>query len=246
MKTRGKLLILSATAIVAISFFAIKKAREPKRWQLTADDIAKIKAAEGPPTNGLPRNYNLLKTVRAADLSPAERAALEKNFNERYKPAAEKWIAAYENRVPFRTDDFTLDRFVERFGTKPSAYAYTFVWDGITLTIQDSDGNAKVFYMMTKKGARDLNESPPPGTQPNPATPLQREEVARMVKADVGVEFKLNEVLLRPTGLGTAMSGGAFVDIGPRGGDPNIGPCKLSMVFAPDGTLCYYMRDPFF
>jgi hypothetical protein len=179
------------------------------------------------------------------DLSAAERIELARNFEQKYKPAVMGWFKAYEDRLPFRPEDLTLDRFTERIGKNASFYLYTFVIGDITLTIQDSNGKAKVFYMMSRQGAKELN-SLPGGEPPHVEMPVGRDDVGRMVKADTGAMFKPNEIILRQTGFGTALNGGASVDIGPRDGNPDIGPSKIHMVFGPDGKLVTYSRDPFF
>jgi len=68
-----------------------------------------------------------------------------------------------------------------------------------------------------------------------------------MVKADSGVTFALNEILIRPTAAACALNGGAFVDVLPSGKDPNNAlNYRISMVFNADGRLVNYERDPFF
>jgi hypothetical protein len=73
---------------------------------------------------------------------------------------------------------------------------------------------------------------------------VKREEIIRMVKADSGVEFKPNEVIISPTGAASALMGGAFVKILPTGADPNNGlASKIDFIFGPDGNINYYIRD---
>jgi hypothetical protein len=68
-----------------------------------------------------------------------------------------------------------------------------------------------------------------------------------MVNVDSGVEFKPNEVIIRPTAISCALNGGAFVELLPTGADPNNGlSSKIDLVFGPDGKLVNYDRDPFF
>jgi hypothetical protein len=100
---------------------------------------------------------------------------------------------------------------------------------------------------MTRNGARDLNRLPRVGFVPDLTRPVGREDIIRMVKADSGIEFKPNEVLIKPTAAACALNGGAFVDVLPIGADPNnFLSSKISMVFGPDGKLVNYERDPFF
>ena len=180
-------------------------------------------------------------------MSADEKAELAKKFKEKFLPAVEKWFNAYEGHIPFRPEDLTLDKFHSRLGD----YMYTFMIDrDTTFTIQDSKdpkGVAKVSYLMSRKAAVEINSLPGNGFVPDLTIPIKREDVIRMVKADSGVEFTPNEVLIKPTAAACALNGGAFVDILPTGADPNNAlNFKISMVFGPDGNLVNYEKDPFF
>lgn len=181
---------------------------------------------------------------KAADMTAEEKAKLAKDFKEKYKPAVEKWFQAYADRVPFELDDFTLDKFHSCLGD----YMYTFMIGDTTFTVQDSPKlGLKISYLMTRKGARDLNNLPGNGFVPDLTVPVAREEIIRMVTADSGVEFKPNEVIIKPTAAACALNGGAFVSILPAGAEPgNALNNKISMVFGSNGKLVSYVRDPFF
>ena len=125
-----------------------------------------------------------------------------------------------------------------------SFHIYTFMIDGITLSVRDCRGRVAVMYMFAP-AAKQLMALPG-GTRPKLDLPVNKGDIIRMVREDSGTEFKPHEVLLRPTGAATAINGGAFADIGPLGGDPNNGLCRVSLVFGPDGNLIYYDRDPLF
>lgn len=182
--------------------------------------------------------------VRKAVLTPEERAELAKKFTAKIKPAVEKWCRAYDGHLPFKPEDLTLDNFKEQISRNTSFIIYTFMLDGTTLCVQDSNGRVVVNYLNAPQ-SRQLSQLPG-GTVPTIQMPVNRNDIIRMVKEDSGTEFQPSEVHMRPTGTGTAMNGGAFVDVAPRGGDPNNGLCKVSLVFGPDGNVAYYMRDPFF
>jgi hypothetical protein len=164
-----------------------------------------------------------------------------------YKPVVQKWFTAYENRIPFRLEDLTMDKLNERLGKDASFYLYTFVIDGVAFSIQDSNGKAKVNYLMTRKGAQDLTQIPGRGFVPDLTVTVKTEDVIRMVKADCGVEFKPSEVKIKPTAAACALNVGAFVSLLPTGADPNNGvSSKIDMVFDHDGRMVNYERDPFF
>ena len=182
--------------------------------------------------------------VRKAVLTAGERADLEKKFTAKIKPAVERWCKAYEGHVPFKPEDLTLDKFKEQIGRNAAFTIYTFMLDGITLCVRDSKGQFVVNYLFAPQ-SKQLSHLPA-GAPPTLQMPVSRTEVIRMVAAESGTEFKPNEVQLRPTGLASAMNGGAFVDIAPLWGNPNNGLSKLSLVFGPSGDIAYYDRDPTF
>ena len=100
---------------------------------------------------------------------------------------------------------------------------------------------------MTRQAAKEINQIPGTGFVPDLTVPVGRDDIIGMVKADSGVEFKPNEVIIRPTAAACALNGGAFVHTIPTGQDPNNGlSSKIDMVFGPDGKLVNYERDPCF
>ena len=234
-----------AVVVIIVALVLMRKKPEPA----PQPSLSSFQQSSGslPVTNGSARvPTNLLNAVRAGAMSDGEKADIGRLLQDRFKAAIDKWFGAYQGRIPFRPEDVSMSNFVERLGKDRSFYLYTFVMNGITFTIEDANGSAKVFYMMTRSGAADLNKQPQQGGPANIQAPVGKQDVVRMVKADTGTEFKPSDVMLRPTGLGTSINGGAFVDIGPRGGNPNIGPYKISLVFGPTGELVSYQRDPFF
>src|SRR6266478_4302784 len=69
------------------------------------------------------------------------------------------------------------------------------------------------------------------------SVPIDRNEVIQMVKADTGVEFTADKVVIRPTGAATAMMGGAFVTVDQHtlGDGIDMRHPGMDLVFAPDG-----------
>jgi hypothetical protein len=244
MKTvwgRGLFAIL---ILAVISFLLLHKGGPPRQKQQTQSPPAPSApdASPNPQSNLLAQARSF--GVRKAVLTPEERADLAKKFTAKIKPAVEKWCRAYVGHLPFKPDALTLDKFKEQLSRNASFTIYTFMLDGTTLCVQDSNGRVVVNYLNAPQ-SRQLSQLPG-GTVPTMQMPVNRNDVIRMVKEDSGTEFQPSDVHIKPTGAGTAMNGGAFVDIAPRGGDPNNGLCKISLVFGPDGDIAYYMRDPFF
>jgi hypothetical protein len=80
----------------------------------------------------------------------------------------------------------------------------------------------------------------PHGERPDPKSPVAREDLAKMLKADSGTDFAPAEMRVTPTAFSSAMNGGVHVSVG---GDPvNIASWRFTMVFGPDAMLTYYMR----
>lgn len=184
--------------------------------------------------------------IRAAHLSDQQKADLAEKFASKFRPAVERWLSAYEGHTPFTLDNFTLDKFHSTLGS----HMFTFMIGEITLTLvepRNPDQPAKVGYLMSRQAALDMNRLPGADFVPQLNLPVTREQVILMVKADTGVEFKLNEVMLKPTAKACALNGGAFVDLLPAGADPNnFLNNKISMVFDADGKLVNYERAPSF
>jgi hypothetical protein len=182
-------------------------------------------------------------SLRAANMTELEKAELAKNFNEKFKPAVEKWCKAYAGHVPFHPEDFTLDRFHSRLGRN----LYTFMIGDASLTVGDSNEKAWVFDFMTGNGARALNSVPKAGIVPDLSVPIKAEEVLRMVKADTGDDFKPNQVVIKPTGAACSLSGGAFVDVGRQmmNGMEVMNGKSLALVFGADGKLVNYSGKAF-
>lgn len=245
---RRVLLVAGILAVAVLVLFLLQNNTEPAKHDTPSPIATGTPALDKMPPqipvqiNPPAKQQSFAK--RAADMSEDERAKLAQDFKEKYKPTVENWFKAYEGRIPFAQEEFTLDSFHSRLGD----YMYTFMIGDTTFTIQDSRKlGLKVSYLMTRRAAKELNQMPGKGFVPDLSVPVSREEIIRMVKTDTGIEFKLNEVIVKPTAAACAFNGGAFVDILPSGADPENGlNNKISMVFGADGKLVNYTRDPFF
>jgi len=217
----------------------IEKMNADTRAKFAADLRAGKSAAS-------PTNLWRQMSIRAADMTEKQKAELARLFTGKFRPALERWGAAYTNRLPFNLADVTLDKFHSTLGS----HMYSFMLGSTTLTFvtpRDPNAPAKIGYLMVRQAAVDMNRLPQPGFVPDLKTPVTTEEIIRMVKADSGVEFKPNEVIIRPTAKASALNGGAFVDLLPAGLDPNNAlNYKISMVFDASGKLVNYERDPSF
>ncbi len=223
-RVHGRIIAVIGVLVFAIFLVLVRRNAKPSRREELPPLVPVAQKASVPETIPIQTSHvavphNALNVVRAGDMTGDAKAELAKNFKEKLKPAAQKWFAAYDGHI----------------------------FNGITFTMQDSKGKSKVSYLMTRKGAQALNQLPGQGFVPNLRVPVTREEVIRMVKADSGVEFKPNEVLIEPTAAACALNGGAFVHLRPAGSDPNNGlSSKIDLVFGSDGKLVNYERDPVF
>lgn len=253
MKTKRLLGAVLVIAVGIVAIFLLSRKNDPRDFAgqtLPPDVREQIRAQVSKPHQTNQSNQQDFRagpqsfTKRWGDMTIEEQAKLASNFTNRYKPMVEKWFKAYEGRIPFQLEQFTFDTFHSRFGD----HLYTFMIDDTTFTIQDNNQfGLKVFYLMTKEAAKELNRVPSSGFIPDLNVPITREEVIRMVKADAGVEFKPNEVLIKPTGAACALNGGAFVHLLPLGKDPNNGAnIQLALIFSQNGKMVTYERDPFF
>ena len=181
--------------------------------------------------------------TQAANMTKEEREDLSLKYNRKFLPALTNWFVSYENKIPFNVADVTLDKFHSTFGSR----MFTFMIGSTTLTFSlplDPNDDAKVSYLMVKQSALQMNATPTSGFVPDLNARVTREEIIRMVKADTGIEFTPHEVRIVPTAKSTALNGGAFVDIIPKGLDPNNAMnAKLSMVFDSAGKLVNYERS---
>jgi len=113
----------------------------------------------------------------ASQLAPAERKTLEELFTERFKPAIDRWANAYKGHIPFDVSEINLNNFYA-----VSAGCYTFMIGSTTLVIYNSRDKAKVFYLMTKQGAHDLNSIPADGKSRDLSLPLPGRKSCRWPK----------------------------------------------------------------
>ena len=170
-------------------------------------------------------------------ISEAELAELKATFESKLKPEVVRWCKAYRGHIPFQPEAFTTDTFSSAIGRGPFCM-YIFVLDSMTVAVEES-GRGVLFSHLNTPASKKLVQLPH-GTPTDPSMPVTREEIARMLKADSGIEFPPAEIRITPTAFSSAMSGGAQVTVG---GDPiNIASWKFNLVFGPDGNLTYYLR----
>ena len=221
--------------------------REIRLWEENGGQILQAPKLQIPLGGGMDfTNTSSQFITKKADMTDEQKKNLARMFTGKFLPALEHWSAAYSNRIPFDVAEVTLDKFHSALGS----HMFTFMLGSTTLTFVDSKdpaASAIVGYLMVRQAAVDMNNLPKPGFMPELNLPISTDEVLRMVKADLGVEFKPNEVIIRPTGKASALNGGAFVDLLPSGADPNNAlDYKISMVIDANGKLVNYERDPFF
>lgn len=170
---------------------------------------------------------------------------LARKFEAKFKPAIKKWCAIYKNRVPFNLDDVTIEKFHSRLGNGANFSLYTFMIGDTTLTLEDTKGDVKVFYMMTRAGARALNSLPTNGAVPDLTMPVNRAEILQLIKADSGTTFPSDQIEIRPTATSSSLMGGVSVEAGglsSSGLYREVTLTNLSFVLGSDGKLVTYQH----
>ncbi|NMC83033.1 MAG: hypothetical protein GYA63_09295 [Armatimonadetes bacterium] len=238
--------VLGALVLLAVAVVTLLWSRGPAGVNVTSEpgiraesgsDSAPDKPTATTNRSVFPNSF----AKRASELTDDEKRQLAAKFASQFRPAIEKWSHAYEGRIPFRLEDVTFDQFHSRLGD----HQYTFMIGDTTLTLTDSSGEARVFYLMTRQGAIALNSQPKLGTVPDLSVPVSRQDVIQMVKADTGVEFNPSEVSIKPTGAACGLMGGAFVEVGKNTGNGtyrSFSGLNISLVFGPDGKLVNYLK----
>jgi len=247
----GAMLLLSAGAAALVTTAVFLTARYNAKPRGARPETAPPHGPEPNPSafvNTNPpqsRETALARRIRsrAGELTDAEKQEFRAAFGGRLKPALVKWCQAYEGRIPFSAERVTLDSFAERIGRDAAHYEYVFVVDGVTLGIResasDSGGLTRVAYLNAPQ-SKQLMELPNGAGPPSFGLPITKEEVARMLRKESGVEFEPGRIRMIPTGASSVMNGGARVEVG---GDPhNFLSWQYTLVFGPDGKLAYYSK----
>lgn len=163
--------------------------------------------------------------------------AFKKRFDEKLLPAFKTWSSVYGSHLPFAADDLTYDKFVGQVG-RGDSQIYNFMLNGITISLSDTKRGTRIMYLSAPSSEK-LTELPR-GEQPDISTPVNRAEVASLLKADSGVDFRPEQIRITPTAFSSSLTGGAQVTVG---GDPlNAASWDFTIVFQPDGKLAYYLR----
>lgn len=194
-------------------------------------------------TNDLPSPPLPTGNKKASSLTAEEKSSVEKRFNERMQPAIEKWQAAYAGHLPSGVADITFDK-LHSIDSGPIGGFFTFMLGDTTFTVCDMRGKVKVFYLMTRQAAKDLNSVPTDGKPMNLTVPITREEVLRMAKEDTGLEYELKDVVIQPTAAFCKIDGGASVEVGIKhvNGMELISPDNLSFTMDSNGVIISYQH----
>jgi hypothetical protein len=179
----------------------------------------------------------------ASQLTAAEKSSIEKRFNERMKPAIEKWAKAYAGHLPVSAADITFDKLYS-IDSGPYGGFFTFMLGDTTFVFLDNRKQTKVFYLMIKQAARDFNTIPTDGKPRDLSVPITREEVLRMATADTGLHYELKDIVIEPTAAYCIIDGGANVEVGIKykNGMALIAPDDLSFVMDSKGIIISYLH----
>ncbi len=249
---RGMVLILTSVLILGLAIFVSRFRRpQPKRdeartllaqaaqAELHPDVLSPLPTGRDSKSNSPPRPFSIVK--RSEEFTEAEREALAAKFQEKFQPALAGWVGIYKERVPFKVEDVTLDKFHSRVGNN----SYTFVLGDITLTFLDSKNGARVNYMSSRQGLMTLSTIPKLATPPDISMPATRSEVLQLLVMDSGVTYPPNQVEINATGKSSALMGGMSVEAGGILGNGiarAITPTNLDFTLGPDGKLVEYLH----
>lgn len=131
-------------------------------------------------------------------------------FETRMKPAIARWCKIYQGRLPFSPEDVTLDTFYDR----PVGFIYTFMLGNITFCVYDGPQGTRVFYMMTQQASQDLNNPGNGAVQHDISTPVSRDTITSLLKADSGIDYPPDQVAIYPTAKFSSLQGGVMVEAG--------------------------------
>lgn len=178
--------------------------------------------------------------MRASDFTPEQKADFEKQFKERIKPAIDKWANAYAGHLPFDPSVITADKL---HSTLAGGFC-TFMIGDTTFTVLDNKKGTKVFYLMERQTALDLNSIPKDGTPRNLTTPVKSGEVLKMATADTGLKYELKDIVIKPTATYCNIDGGADVEVGIKyeNGMMLVKPDNLSFVMDSNGKIVSYQH----
>ena len=230
------LLVLALTAFL-VSYIVTSQQRQP----IIREPAPEAKSQPNTPalaSNQPPPASTSVNRARRGELTPEQLAMLRTEFDGKLKPALEKWSTAYHGHLPFDPANLTSDKFLEQMG-RGNYCQYVFMVDGVTVGVDDANGDARVSYMATK-AAKKLADSPK-GERPNIPPPVSRDELMRMLRLDSGSNFAPAEVRIVPSALSSAVNGGMNVSVG--GDAVNIASWKFTLSFGSDASMNYYCRS---
>lgn len=238
MKTGGRILIIVAAGLAVMLLFLllVPYPRGKKEEPFPSQEPT-------PPPSPAPGRTNASRPTQPLKdgfegLNEAERSELKGKFSAEFRPELERWCSVYAGHVPFRPDAIAPENFHARMGRSSSYYCYVFTLNGMTIAIEDRNGVANVSHINTPQTAKLMDL--PKGEAPDLRSPLTREEVTQLIKADSGKDFPPSEIRMVPTAMGSAMQGGVNVMVG---GDPqNAASWEYTLTFGPDKMLTYYLK----
>lgn len=242
-KTVGILVIILATGL-SVWYLAMRSIRKeseyaPPSAPMLAENVREQDASTTQ-KRAEPKGPIKLK-FRPNEFSDKEKTDFAENFKTKYRPAIVKWSEAYRGHVPISPGDITIDKLAERVGN--DIYSeYIFVVDGVTLGVRDSKAEVTVDYLNVRRETQKLNTLANGSEVPKVTSPVNQQEILRMVRDDIGAQIAAKDVRTISSGVSSGLNGGAVVEVG---GDPNnFASWRLNLVFSADGSLAYYLKNP--
>jgi hypothetical protein len=195
-------IVLGLVVIVLAIIVGIHSLRGTKLSDPTTASTPQVVAPSPPATP-----FSVARWEKASGQNMSD---FQERFEKRFKPAITKWCEVYKGRLPFSASDVTIDKFHSKVG----GFVYTFMIGDTTFSVYDGPEGTRVFYMMTRQAAKELNSVPSGAVQPDISTPITRQEIVVLLKADSEVDFPADQISIHPTGTFSSMPGGVSVEAG--------------------------------
>lgn len=180
-------------------------------------------------------------TIQSTQFNGDEMADFTNRFEKRFKPEIARWCKVYEGRLPFKASDVTPDKFHSKVG----GFVYTFMLGSTTFCVYDGPQGTRVFYMMVRQAAQDLNSIPSGAVQHDISTPVTRPVITGLLQADSGINYPADQISIHPTGQFSSMQGGVMIEAGGiigSGAYRVMTSTNLDFVLDGNGMMVSYQR----
>jgi hypothetical protein len=205
-KNWSRLLVLAIAVSALVSGIMLFPRSKPDKTPPPPESASVPQSSVEIKTNG----QGKLPAVRRDQFSTEAMIDFSNRFEKRFKPEIARWCKVYAGRLPFNANDVTPDKFHSKVG----GFVYTFMIGTTTFCVYDGPQGTRVFYMMVRQAAQELNSIPSGATQHDISTPVTRPVITGLLKEDSGIDYPADQISIHPTGTFSSMQGGVMVEAG--------------------------------